>query len=92
MAETTQSGAHTNDAELEAMLDARHSKKARTGLIVITALAILTALEYWVAVMLPEPLTDFRLLLLTATAVLKAWLIIQFFMHLSQLWHTGEDH
>lgn len=79
----------TDPAELKATLDARHRKKATVGLVVIVILAVLTGLEYWVAVAMGE---SYRILGLTATAVLKAWLIVQYFMHIAQFWQSGDAH
>lgn len=55
----------------------------RRGVNVIVALGILTAVEFLVAVtMSGNPL----LAILTAVAVIKAGLILQYFMHSAQLW------
>lgn len=53
----------------------------KRGLIVIIVLAVLTAIEFGVAVGLPNPN-----LVLTVVALIKAGLIIHYFMRLSQLW------
>jgi len=53
----------------------------KRGLIVIIVLAVLTAIEFGVSVGLPSPN-----LWLTVIALVKAGLIIHYFMRLSQLW------
>ena len=60
----------------------------RLGLLVGLGLAVLTVIEYLVAVRLESNLLTYLLLL----ALLKAWLIVQYFMHLSQLWHEKGGH
>jgi hypothetical protein len=53
----------------------------KRGLIVIIVLAAFTAIEFGVSVTLPNPN-----LLLTATALVKAGLIIYYFMQVAELW------
>ena len=53
----------------------------RLGLIIFAVLAVLTAVEFWVSVSLASPG-----LWLTIIALIKAGLIIHYFMHLSQVW------
>jgi len=53
----------------------------KRGLIVIIVLAVLTAIEFGVSVGLPNPNLP-----LTMIALVKAGLIIHYFMRLSQLW------
>jgi len=61
----------------------------KTGWIVIGALAVMTVLEFIVAVAIDDSILLFTLLLIVALA--KAWLIIQYFMHFGQLWeHVAE--
>ena len=61
----------------------------KIGWVVIGALAVMTALEYIVAVAIDDTAILFTLLLIVA--LLKAWLIIQYFMHFGQLWeHVSE--
>jgi heme/copper-type cytochrome/quinol oxidase subunit 4 len=59
------------------------SSTLRTGWIVIALLAVFTIIEFIVAIT-----TDGAVLivLLTVIAVIKAGLIIQYFMHFGQLW------
>ena len=61
----------------------------KTGWIVIGALAVMTLAEFIVAVAVDDTFLLFTLLLITA--LVKAWLIIQYFMHFGQLWgHISE--
>ena len=61
----------------------------KTGWIVIGALAVMTGVEFVVAVAIDDTTILFTLLLVTA--LVKAWLIIQYFMHFGQLWgHISE--
>ena len=70
------------------MDQAGHGEKKRRGLRVIAALAILTAVEFWVAVALDTGLFA----ILAVIAMIKAALIVEYFMHYSQLWHrTGSE-
>jgi hypothetical protein len=61
--------------------------KLRRGLLTIGGLAALTALEYIISVMLPTG----ALIPLTIIAVVKAWLIIQYFMHVANLWRAESE-
>ncbi len=58
----------------------------RRGIVVIIALAVLTAVEYVVAVGLDSG----RFGILAVIAIVKTWLIVEYFMHLSKVWHVGE--
>ncbi len=61
----------------------------KTGWIVIGALAVMTGVEFVVAVAIDDTTILFTLLLVAA--LVKAWLIIQYFMHFGQLWgHISE--
>ena len=62
-------------------------KKAayRLGVLVLVGLAVLTGIEYAVAHI---PDTTIFLFLL---ALMKAWAILQYFMHIKTLW-SEEDH
>ena len=60
----------------------------RTGWVVIAILAVLTAIEFIFAVTLDDAL---QIATLSVVGVLKAGVIIQKFMHFSQLWeHIAE--
>lgn len=57
----------------------------RRGLMVFIALAVLTAIEYAVGVLEAAPL------FLWAIALLKAGLVIWFFMHVFRVFGAGEE-
>ena len=69
------------------MNKAGKAAKLRLGWIVGIGLAVLTVVEYIIAVSLHSNL----LLYLVVIALLKAWLIVQYFMHIGQLWHGHEE-
>jgi caa(3)-type oxidase subunit IV len=58
------------------------SAQRRVGFIVIVILAVLTAVEFWVSTALVAPLPY-----LTVIALVKAGLIVYYFMHVSQIRH-----
>ncbi|MDG0866798.1 cytochrome C oxidase subunit IV family protein [Candidatus Lucifugimonas marina] len=61
----------------------------KVGWVVIGVLAIMTLAEFIVAVAVENKTMLFTLLLIVG--LLKAWLIIQYFMHFGQLWeHVSE--
>lgn len=60
----------------------------KRGLTVILILAALTVIEYVFAVVLDAP--GALVVVLGAIAVVKAWLIIMYFMHLPLVWQ-GEE-
>ena len=60
--------------------------KLRKGLFVIAALAVLTAVEFAVAL----GLSGGRFAILSLIAVVKAWLILDYFMHVAKAWHPGD--
>ncbi len=68
-------------------MDAQQGAKLRLGWIVIGGLAVLTALEYWIAVSVHSTPLPY----LAVIALIKAWLIVQYFMHVAQLWRK-EGH
>ncbi len=58
------------------------------GLLVIIGLAVLTIIEFFVPIGLEKwP----ALPVLTFIALLKAALIIWYFMHVAQIWRRGEE-
>jgi cytochrome c oxidase subunit IV len=61
----------------------------KIGWIVIGLLAVMTIVEFIVAVAIDDTALLFTLLLVTA--LVKAWLIIQYFMHFGQLWEHISD-
>ncbi len=58
----------------------------RPGILVLVALAVLTIVEYWIASAL-----DGSVVFLFVIALVKAGLILQYFMHLGTLW-SEEAH
>ncbi|MDX1600510.1 MAG: cytochrome C oxidase subunit IV family protein [Anaerolineales bacterium] len=64
------------------MPEHERSTQMRTGWWVFIGLAALTGLEYWLSVALQGTLPY-----LTVTGVLKAALIVIYFMHVSQIWN-----
>jgi len=62
----------------------------RTGLNVFVVLAVLTAVEYVVAVGLHN--TALLVTLLTLAALGKTWAILVYFMHIKRLWRGEEAH
>ena len=62
------------------------SSRMRLGLIVIAALAILTAVEFWVAV----SITTALFITLVVIAIIKTALIAEYFMHFSRIWKTED--
>jgi heme/copper-type cytochrome/quinol oxidase subunit 4 len=75
------------DAEL---LEARRKEKSaayRKGFLVFVALAILTALEFWVATAAGGSVA-----FLFIIALVKAGVIVQYYMHLESVWSEEEAH
>ena len=68
------------------MTQENKSSAVRTGYIVFLALAVLTVLEYFVA-----QLTIPLLVPMFVIALLKAVLIVNYFMHVYRLWRE-ESH
>lgn len=65
------------------------NKKARMriGWVTFAALAALTIVEFAISVYL-TPSTPYMI----ATSLIKAWLIISYFMHLTQIWRREDDY
>jgi cytochrome c oxidase subunit 4 len=59
----------------------------RQGLLVLVGLAVLTALEFWIATA-GGGSTVFLFIL----ALAKAGVIVQYFMHLDRVWSEEEAH
>jgi hypothetical protein len=59
------------------------------GMAVAAFLAILTIAEYFFAVEIHDDLI--RFLGLSVAALAKAWLIMQFFMHLTNVFHPSSE-
>ena len=62
------------------------SDKVRTSLIVAAVLAVLTIVEYFVALVY----SGAGVLLLMG--LVKAFLVVNFYMHISRLWAPEEGH
>ena len=62
------------------------SSRTRLGLIMITALAVLTAVEFWAAV----SMTTALFITLVVIAIVKTALIAEYFMHFSHIWKTED--
>lgn len=60
----------------------------KIGWVMIAVLAVMTAAEFIIAMTLEDGLL---ITLLLVTALAKAWLIIQYFMHFGQLWGHMTD-
>ena len=69
---------------------AAESADQRRGFTVFLILAVLTVLEYVVAVSLDSITT--LVVLLSLAAVGKCWAIAVYFMHISRLWRGEEAH
>lgn len=65
-------------------LEAARRQLVRLGLVVVAGLALLTLLEYIVAVQV-----DANLAFLLPFVFAKSLLILQYFMHIRQLWDEG---
>lgn len=73
------------------MNESTQKKQMGRGLKVIIALAVLTMLEYIVAVSLPKEYG--ANLLLVVIAIIKAWFVLDYFMHIFNAWRrSGESH
>jgi hypothetical protein len=59
-------------------------KTTRKGLIAAALLAVLTVIEYFVAIGLDDPL-----LALIPFVMLKGWIILDVFMHVKQVFREG---
>lgn len=70
--------------------DIREAAAQRRGLVAFVALAVLTLLEYIVAVSLDS--VPLLIVLLGVAALAKCWAITQYFMHIYRLWRGEEVH
>lgn len=72
----------------EVAIDNEALKKAtKKGLIAALLLAVLTVVEYFVAISVEEPLLP-----LLPFVVVKGWIILDAFMHVRAVFHPGDDH
>jgi hypothetical protein len=69
---------------------AREAVAQRRGLTVFVALAVLTIVEYFIAVSLDS--TQALVALLAVAAGAKCWAITLYFMHIYRLWRGEEAH
>ncbi len=69
------------------MNEAREGRQMRRGLKVIIVLAVLTAIEFAVAVWLDIGAN----LILAIIAIIKAWLILDYFMHFTRLFSPSDE-
>jgi cytochrome c oxidase subunit IV len=67
-------------------MELKKAAKLRLGWIVIGALAVLTAVEYWIAISVHSGTLPY----LAVIGLVKAGLIVQYFMHVAHLWQ-GEE-
>ncbi len=63
------------------------ARRVRIGVIVFVVLAVLTGVEYWIAVSMTG-----NLLPLSVIAVAKVGLIAYFFMHIAQIRYREGGH
>ncbi len=63
------------------------SFRKRLGWIIFIALAVLTIIEFLVGALV-HPATPYLVL----TAIVKAGLIVYYFMHIAQLWRKDDKH
>jgi len=66
---------------------AARREKVRRGVIVAAAIAVLTVAEYVIAVQIDRPLWW-----LVPFALLKGWLILEYFMHFSAVLEQNGAH
>jgi caa(3)-type oxidase subunit IV len=69
-----------------AVVPPRRVDPLRTGWVVFLILAVLTAVEWFVAVLITANLP-----ILIVIALAKAGLIVHYFMHIVRLWQGGEE-
>lgn len=62
-------------------------KATRKGVIAAGLLAVLTIVEYFVAISVDEPLLP-----LLPFVIVKGWIILDAFMHIRAVFHAGDDH
>lgn len=73
--------------EGESFMEEKKKAAFRLGWMVLVALAVLTGLEYWVAINWESTLVT-----LFVIALIKAWAIIKYFMHVATLWSEEGGH
>lgn len=68
-------------------MDDKKTAAYRQGVMVFVGLAVLTIAEFFVSAA-----TDGSAVLLFIIALVKAGIIVNFFMHIYRLWRAEEDH
>jgi len=72
----------------EVAIDSEALKKAtRKGVTAALMLAVLTVIEYFIAVGVEDPLLP-----LLPFVAIKGWIILDAFMHVRAVFHSGDDH
>ena len=66
------------------------SAELKRGVIVFAVLAVLTAVEYVVGLL--EAASPGLVVVLWAIAIVKAGLVLYYFMHISRVFNTGGGH
>lgn len=69
------------------MNDLRQRVQMRRGYVAILVLAILTVLEFIAAVTMSIGLFA----ALAFIAIVKTWIILDYFMHITNLWHSDDE-
>ena len=69
------------------MNESTQRQQTGRGIRVIIALAVLTIIEFAVAVMLPKEYG--ANLLLAVIAIVKAWFVLDYFMHIFNIWRRS---
>lgn len=72
--------------ETTAQADAKKASAVRKGVIIAIILGVLTLIEFVVGLVIPNPW------ILLTLALLKALLVIQFFMHVSRVFAREGGH
>jgi hypothetical protein len=62
-------------------------KATRKGVRAAVFLAILSVIEYFIAIEVAEPLIP-----MLPIIALKCWIILDIFMHVRAVFHSGDDH
>lgn len=73
-----------------------HSRKGKAaeylqGIIVLVVLGVFTAIEYVIGTADDIPLFSSTLIPLTLIAVVKAGVIINYYMHISHMWNPEDE-
>jgi heme/copper-type cytochrome/quinol oxidase subunit 4 len=65
----------------------KYMARMRLGFIVLAALMVIEIVEYAIGVTMKRGSLPY----LAVLAIIGAWPIVQYFMHIAQLWHREED-